>query len=292
MTSYYYCVIIIIEITQEAGIVESEKNFLANYKLSDYERPSVTTDVAAFMISSEDKTSYRKNPENKLQLLLVKRGGHPFKDMWALPGGFLQKGETVEECALREIEEETQVLPSAIMPVGVFSDPDRDPRGWIISNAYVSIISEESVRQAGGDDAADAQWFSVSFDKNENGEYHLDLVYEDTELSAVLAEKKSGFGRTKFQIIESRGLAFDHAAIIAAALTVLRNEARNYDTIFDFLPEKFTLTSLQKVQETIMNISVLPANFRRMVSGYVEETDEYVRGEGHRPARLYRRKLQ
>ena len=268
----------------------SEKEFLANYKLSDYERPSVTTDVAAFMISSEDKTSYRKNPENKLQLLLVKRGGHPYKDMWALPGGFLQKGETVEECALREIQEETQVLPTAIMPVGVFSDPDRDPRGWIISNAYVSIISEESVRQISGDDAADAQWFSVSFDRNENGEYHLSLVYEDTELSAVLAEKKSGFGRTKFHIIENRGLAFDHAAIIAAAFTVLRNEAKHYNTIFDFLPEKFTLTSLQKVQETIMNVSVLPANFRRMVSGYVEETDEYVRGEGHRPARLYRRK--
>ena len=74
------------------------------------------------------------------------------------------------------------------------------------------------------------------------------------------------------------------------ALTVLRNEAKNYDTIFDFLPEKFTLTALQKVQETIMNVSVLPANFRRMVSGYVEETDEYVRGEGHRPAKLYTRK--
>lgn len=270
--------------------MNNEKEFLANYKLSDYERPSVTADVAAFMISSEDKTSYRKSPENKLQLLLIKRGGHPFKDKWALPGGFLQKGEAIEECALREIREETQVLPSAIMPVGVFSEPDRDPRGWIISNAYVSIISEESVKQVGSDDAADAQWFSVSFDKSDSGEYHLDLTYEDVELNAVLAEEKSSFGRTKFRIIESGGLAFDHAAIIAMALTVLRNEAKNYDTIFDFLPEKFTLTSLQKVQETIMNVSILPANFRRMVSGYVEETDEYVRGEGHRPAKLYRRK--
>lgn len=270
--------------------MESEKEFLADYKLSDYERPSVTADVAAFMIGSEDRVSYRKNPENKLQLLLIKRGGHPFKDMWALPGGFLQKGETVEECALREIQEETQVLPSSIMPVGVFSKPDRDPRGWIISNAYASIICEESVKQAASDDASDAQWFSVSFYRGEGGEYHLDLSYEDTELRAVLTEERSGFGRTEFRIIESGGLAFDHAAIIAAALTVLRNEAKNYDTIFNFLPEKFTLTSLQKVQETIMNVSVLPANFRRMVSGYVEETDEYVRGEGHRPAKLYKRK--
>lgn len=270
--------------------MDSEKEFLTNYKLSDYERPSVTADVAAFMISSEGSANYRKNPDNKLRLLLIKRGGHPFKDMWALPGGFLQKGETIEECALREIHEETNVVPTALMPVGVFSKDGRDPRGWIISNAYVSIITEESVKQVGMDDASDAQWFSVSFERGDNGIYKLALDYEDVELNAVLVEEKTRFGRTEFRIADSGGLAFDHAAIIAEALTVLRNEAKNYDMIFDFLPEKFTLTALQKVQETIMNVSLLPANFRRMVSGYVEETDEYSRGEGHRPAKLYTRK--
>lgn len=270
--------------------MDSEKEFLSGYDLSKYERPSVTADVAAFMISSGDKESYRKNPENKLKLLLIKRGGHPFKDMWALPGGFLQKNETIEECALRETREETQVQPVSIMPVGVFSQPGRDPRGWIISCAYASVISEESVKQVGSDDASDAQWFSVSFDRDDSGDFHLILNYEDVELHAILTEKRSGFGRTEFSIADSGGLAFDHAAIIGAALTALRTEAKNYDTIFDFLPEKFTLTALQKVQETIMNVSVLPANFRRMVSGYVEETDEFLRGEGHRPARLYKRK--
>ena len=147
--------------------MDSEKEFLANYNLSDYERPSVTADVCAFMIRSEDKTDYRRNPESKLQLLLIKRGGHPYKDMWALPGGFLQKDETIEECALREIKEETNVLPVSIMPVGIFSKPERDPRGWIISSAYVSIISEEAVKQVGMDDASDAQWFSVSFDRDD-----------------------------------------------------------------------------------------------------------------------------
>lgn len=140
------------------------------------------------------------------------------------------------------------------------------------------------------DDASDAQWFSISFDRVDDGIYDLTLAFEDIELNAVLAEEKTSFGRTEFRIVDSGGLAFDHAAIIAMALTVLRNEAKNYETIFDFLPEKFTLTALQKVQETIMNVSVLPANFRRMVSGYVEETDEFARGEGHRPAKLYTRK--
>ena len=121
--------------------MDTEKEFLSNYHIEDYERPSVTADVAAFMIRTEDKTSYRKNPENKLQLLLIKRGGHPYKGMWALPGGFLNKGETIEQCALREIQEETNVAPTAIMPVGVFSKPERDPRGWIISAAFASITA-------------------------------------------------------------------------------------------------------------------------------------------------------
>ena len=268
----------------------SEKEFLSSYSLSDYERPSVTADVAAFMIRSGEKTDYRRNPESKLQLLLIKRGGHPYKGMWALPGGFLQKDETIEECALREIKEETDVLPVSIMPVGIFSKPDRDPRGWILSSAYASIISEESVKQVGMDDASDAQWFSVSFERDENGVYHLMLTYGETVLEALLAEEGSRFGRSHFRILDSGYLAFDHAAIIAEALTALRNEAKNYDVILDFLPEKFTLSAFQKVQETIMNVSFLPANFRRMVSGYVTETDEFVRGDGHRPAKLYKRK--
>ena len=132
--------------------------------------------------------------------------------------------------------------------------------------------------------------FRVSFDGGEKDEYHLTLTHGDVSLSAVLTAEKTSFGRTSFRILDRGGLAFDHAAIIAAALTALRNEAKNYEAVFDFLPETFTLSALQKVQETITNVSMLPANFRRMVSGYVEETDEYVRGEGHRPAKLYRRK--
>lgn len=270
--------------------MDSEQAFLDSYHLDDYERPSVTADVAAFRIGTEDSGSYRKNPENRLQLLLIRRGGHPFKGMWALPGGFLRRGETVEQCALREIAEETNVQPVSIMPVGVFSEPDRDPRGWIISSAYVSVISEETVRQIGQDDADDAQWFSVCFDRGGEGLFCLTLTCGETVLHASLTEESSGFGHTRFRITDSGALAFDHAAIIASALTALRSVAKNYDVIFDFLPETFTLSALQRVQETILNISVLPANFRRMVSGYVEETDDYQRGNGHRPAKLYRRK--
>ncbi len=270
--------------------MNSEFDYLNNYNLNDYERPSVTADIVVFTIRSEEPESFRKEPKNNLSLLLIKRGQYPYKDQWALPGGFLAPGETIEQCALREIEEETSVIPTSLMSVGMFSEPGRDPRGWIISNAFVSIISSSQKTQRAGDDAADAQWFDVSFELNENGMYMLTLQHNDICLRAVLREEKSRFGMTSFIIEDNGFIAFDHAAIIARALTAMRNRAKDFEMIFDFLPEKFTLTELQNVQETVMNISVLSANFRRKISGLVKETDEYTEGAGHRPAKLYQRK--
>ena len=276
--------------------MQSEKEYLSQYNINKYERPSVTTDIAAFMIRSEESDNYKRDSENRLSILLVKRGVHPFMDCWALPGGFLKPNETVEECALREITEETNVVPVAILPVGVFSEPGRDPRGWIISNAFFSVITEESVKQVGGDDAADAQWFDVSFEKDNDGDYHLSLsLREDTalesiHLDAVLTKERTKFGKSIFLIKNSGGLAFDHARIIAEAVCLLRKYAQDFNTIFDFLPEKFTLNEVQKVQETILDISILPANFRRKINDYVIETEEYTQGAGHRPARLFKRK--
>jgi ADP-ribose pyrophosphatase YjhB (NUDIX family) len=275
--------------------MQSEKEYLSQYNINDFERPSVTTDIAAFMIRSEETDNYKRDSENRLSILLVKRGVHPYKDCWALPGGFLKPDETVEECALREITEETNVTPVALLPIGVFSEPGRDPRGWIISNAFFSVITEESVKQVGGDDAADAQWFDVFFEQENNGDYHLSLSLrgstgsESVKLDSILKKERTKFGKNTFMIKDSGGLAFDHAGIIAAAVSLLRNYAQDFNTIFDFLPEKFTLNEVQKVQETILNTTILPANFRRKINDYVIETDEYTQGAGHRPARLYRR---
>ena len=271
--------------------MNSEKAFLQSYSTADYPRPSVTADIVVFKIRSEKADNFRKDPESRLSLLLIRRGGHPFKDHWALPGGFLAPGETIEQCALREVEEETSVVPASLMSIGLFSEPQRDPRGWIISNAFVSVIGSSEETQRSGDDAADAQWFDVRFEQENDGVYRLTLSRSETVIRAALREEKSRFGMTSFRIEDSGSLAFDHAAIIARALTALRTGAKDFEMIFDFLPEKFTLTELQNVQETVMNISVLSANFRRKVASLVQETDEYTEGAGHRPAKLYRRKL-
>lgn len=267
----------------------TEEDFWADYRIDNFERYSIATDIVAFMIRSHWEDSYRHDPKKSLSILLIKRGEHPYMNSWALPGGFLRADETIEECANREIIEETNVVPVALMNIGVFSEINRDPRGRVISNAFVSIIGEESVNAVGGYDAIDAKWFDISFEHTDDCSI-LVLKNEEITLKAILKEKSSRFGKTNFDIVDSGEIAFDHAKIIATSLTVLRNEAKNFDLIFDFLPEKFTLAALQKVQETIMNISILPANFRRKVADYVVETDEYTTGAGHRPAKLFKRK--
>ena len=96
-----------------------------------------------------------------LQLLLIRRGGHPFLGCWALPGGFADEGETVEQTAARELEEETGLRGLDLKLVNVFSAPGRDPRGWTVSAAYAVCVDAGRLNAVAGDDAAEARWFDV-----------------------------------------------------------------------------------------------------------------------------------
>lgn len=269
--------------------MEKEKDFLSSYNIEKYERPSVTTDITVFTVQKK-KGEGRKDPEMKLNILLVQRGEDPFVGQWALPGGFLRAGETVEECAFRNIKEKTGIEPIALMPVGVFSEPDRDPRGWILSNAFAFIASEDEIEIVNGARTMGAEWFEVELVQKENGFYSLTATFRDTVLSSILKEKGNKFGKKTFEIVENNGWAFDHAKIIASALSLLRNESKNIQLLFDFLPPKFTLAALQKVQETLTGTPLITPNFRRKIAEWVEETEEYTEGARHRPAKLYKRK--
>lgn len=271
-------------------ISSQDKLALADYSIEDFDRPSVAVDIAAFSLRTMKSTEYRLAPEPALCLLLIRRGIAPFKDCWALPGGFLKRDESIEDCAFRELEEETNLVPESMIWVDTFSTPGRDPRGWIISNAFASISCEEDAKITGSTDAAEACWFNVNFKDTGNGKYILELEYDDIKLSAKLKEGKTRTGKKCFTAEENNDISFDHASIIAQALETLKNEADNIETVFSFLPEKFTLSMLQKVQETLMGITLLTPNFRRKIAELVEETEEYTEGAGHRPAKLYKRR--
>ena len=114
-----------------------------------YPRPAVTADCIVMTRESEP------------QVLLIQRGHEPFKGCWAFPGGFMNMDETTEQCAIRELEEETGLKVNNLHQIGAYSKVDRDPRGRTVTVAYLAII-ETPIEVLGQDDAAKAQWFPIS----------------------------------------------------------------------------------------------------------------------------------
>jgi len=114
-----------------------------------YPRPAVTADCIVITKEAEPK------------VLLIQRGNPPFKGAWAFPGGFMNMDETTEECAIRELEEETSLKVTTIHQIGAYSKVDRDPRGRTITVAYLTII-DKPIAVTGQDDATNAEWFPLS----------------------------------------------------------------------------------------------------------------------------------
>ena len=285
-----------------------EKEFLQKYDDSKYEKPSLTADIAVFaVLSGKESEDYRKEPAQRLGILLIRRGGYPYKDCFALPGGFAAKGEDLEGTALRELKEETSVDSAFLEPFGVFSAPGRDPRGWIVSQAFLALVDAKKCTVSAGSAAGEAAWFTIDVEreelkkhvKKESAEirtlYRLKLEHETEQLCAVVKEIRT-FSRhhekTVYEIVDSGRLAFDHAEIIVRAFQALRERtAQSGRIVFDLMPEKFTLYSLQEATETILGEKLLTPNFRRKMAPFVTETTSTVTGAGHRPAKLYKRNL-
>ena len=99
--------------------------------------------------------------EAEPRVLLIQRGNKPFKGGWAFPGGFMNMDESTEQCAIRELEEETGLHVSELHQIGAYSKVDRDPRGRTVTVAYLVIV-DQPLAVTGQDDAAKAQWFSVN----------------------------------------------------------------------------------------------------------------------------------
>ena len=292
---------------------QEEKEYLKQYDITKFDRPSVAADMAVFTVMGDtkeevvrDKGNYRKLPEKKLKLLLIKRGSYPYKDRWALPGGFCRKGEEVSDTAKRELFEETQVGDAYLQLAGVFGEVGRDPRGWIISHTFLALFDGRKCRLRAGSDAWDARWFDVELVQEQIEEqlkkaiYRLVLTNNDEDeqirLEAVISQEKSFLQfqvNTDYRIETEEGFAFDHAKLITYALLHLRKQAETDGRIvFDLMPEYFTLTELQNACEIILGKELLAANFRRKMADYVVETDKMSEGAGHRPAKLFRRNMQ
>lgn len=282
---------------------QAEAEFLKSYDASQYERPSVTVDMVIFTVLDRPQTNYRKLPEKDLCVLLIKRGGHPFKGCWALPGGFVMPTETLERAAIRELAEETGVENAYMEQLYTWGDPGRDPRTWVISCSYMALIDASRIKLVAGDDAVDARWFRVSKKLKQekrkttrNGsvwkqKHSLVLSSDDQKTEALLEKIITRYGSRKTeeeQILAPGELAFDHARMIGYAVDRLRNKIEYTDLAFNLMPEYFTLTQLQQVYETILDCELLKANFRRKLENKVVETDYFTEGDGYRPSQLFK----
>ncbi len=281
----------------------TEEQFLATYDANKFERPSVTVDMLIFTVTDEEKKNYRKLPEKVLRLLMIKRGDHPYIGQWALPGGFVQMDESLDKAALRELKEETNIDKIYMEQLYTWGEVGRDPRTRVISVSYMSLVDSSTLDIKASDDADDAKWFTVSCKLYQEQKtvtekgyvlqrlFKLSLSNDENNLYAMVKIIKTVEGKvTKVEreIVEAKGIAFDHAKIIEYAIERLRSKIEYTDIAFNLMPELFTLTELQQVYEVILDKELLKANFRRKTANMVIETNEYTKDAGHRPSKLFR----
>lgn len=189
--------------------------------------------------------------ESELKVLLIERGLAPFKGRWALPGGFVRVDETVDDAARRELAEETGLSKVFLEQLYTFGSLKRDPRERVVSVAYYALVKQAEHPATGATDASDARWFPVS----------------------ALPE-----------------LAFDHETIFQTALERLRGKVRYEPIGFELLPQKFTLSQLQHLYETVLQTALDKRNFRKKILSMelLIPLDEQLRTGAHRPAQLFR----
>ncbi|MEI7954721.1 MAG: NUDIX domain-containing protein, partial [Verrucomicrobiota bacterium] len=185
-----------------------------------------------------------------LRVLLIRRALEPFLGSWALPVGFVDMAEDLDQAARRELQEETHLSPVYLEQLFTFGTPGRDPRGRVVSVAYYALVRPDQHPAKGDSDASEAAWHPAD---------------------------------------QLPPLAFDHTQIIAKALDRLRGKVRYQPVGFELLPKHFTLTQLQSLYEAILGRTIDKRNFRKKLLAFdlLIPLDKFTSG-AHRPARLYR----
>lgn len=205
----------------------------------EHPRPSLTVDAVVFGFDDDD-----------LKVLLIQRAIEPFQGKWALPGGFVRMEESLEAAVRRELREETGLADIYLEQLYTFGEPNRDPRGRVVSVAYYGLVklAEHDVRAA--TDARNAAWFPLA-----------DLPH----------------------------LAFDHTRILETAHKRLQGKVRYQPIGFELLPQKFTLSQLQHLYETVLERELDKRNFRKKIlsMGLLIDTREIQQDVAHRAARLF-----
>lgn len=192
--------------------------------------------------------------DDELKIVIAKRNDYPFKGCMALPGVFVGVDESFEEAVRRGLYKKAGLEDIYFEQLYTWGKVDRDPRMRIISVSYMALVPVEKLNFHKSDEI-DARLCSVK-----------ELLKEESEL------------------------AFDHKNMIEYGRERLKGKVEYTNIAFNLLPNEFTLPKLQKVYEILLDKSLYKANFRKKVADLIEETDEFTKGEAHRPSKIYRLK--
>lgn len=268
----------------------TEKEFLKNYDVSQFDRLSMTSDILLISVSNKDSTNYRKTSKKKISILLVKRNEFPFKDKWCLPGGFLNpKNETLDECAKRVLKKETNLSDIYLEQLYTFDDVKRDPRTRVVSTAYIALVDKNKLTNKL---AQNASWFDITELKEVDN--IVDITLNNSNETIKFSIRKDVIQETTNQysllILKNESIAFDHPKVILTGMERIRNKINYTDIVFNMMPKYFTLGELQDVYEVILGEKLLAPAFRRIIADKVEKTDKMLTGKGHRPSALFKYK--
>jgi 8-oxo-dGTP diphosphatase len=213
---------------------------MKNTNYPGYEQPAVTVDLVIFTVIEET-----------LKVLLVKRAEAPFAGSWSIPGGFLKLNESLDDAAIRVMNEKTGVREIYLEQLYTFGEPKRDPRARVITVAYFSLIPWKDLLQPESDKVINLKWFAVD---------------------------------------SLPRLAFDHEKILDYAVTRLRTKAGYSNIVYGLMPEKFRLSDLQRMYEIITGRNLDKRNFRKkmIAMDLLQPTGSRDESGAHRPAMLYR----
>ncbi|WP_458631325.1 NUDIX domain-containing protein [Paenibacillus sp. CMAA1364] len=214
-----------------------------NYNVKKYRTPDgVPADIVMFTLTKRERKTVTKTlPIRELKVMLIRRKSWPYAGKWALPGGFCKESESIYDAAKRELKEETGVDGGHLEYLGVYSKPGRDPRGWIISNAFFALVEEWMLEQKqAADDAEEVGMFGIQ------------------------------------EALEELELAFDHRDIIRDAYVRIQQKMLQTTIAKQFLPKQFTLSELYQVIQTVVPEFKEPNFIRKITStrsrqGIIEE---------------------
>ncbi|MBQ1321412.1 MAG: NUDIX hydrolase [Solobacterium sp.] len=263
---------------------ETLQEFLDSYDDSLYRHPSNTVDMIVMTVE-----------DGQLKVLLIRRKDHPWIGDWALPGGFVNFDEDLEQAALRELQEETNIAENTYFrQLYTLGKADRDPRTRVISTAYLSMTRAENIRKTrAGDDAADARWFTIAktlLDKNENGRRTLLQLHEEKDGIRIEYEVTDtalhNYVQTRSRRLDSSTaeLAADHVKVINMAMDMVQHRAASTGILFNLLPEEMTLREIQTAYEAVIGHKTDTGNFRRDIRRMLKPTGNTRMVHGRRAA--------